>query len=190
MEGLGLPKVATLLVKRAGKSVVFTSDRSKVDLLQAFFVLLAYDKWDRASPIAVTLSQIKNLGTGQFAVLRYMLHGARWYAVRHGFDEAAEELTPAAFQPDGYRPLILDGTSLRRPLDHPVRRANVGLDPDRPNDAFVESARPSPFLLDLAEMATMWGYGGSKEWPVERLEAERERLERAMKELPGMEPLA
>ncbi|WP_157887486.1 hypothetical protein [Frondihabitans sp. PAMC 28766] len=187
--GLCMPNVAVYLLRKSSKSVRLTSESSVDNLSAAFFLFLSYDVWDRALRIAREVADIPKLRWGQFEPLRDMLQGARWYAARHGLHEIVDELAASAFQPSDYEPLFMDGGILKRPLDKPSSRANVGLDPSRPNDAYPTNDRPLHFLDDLAMMSTMWGYGGSKEWPVERLEAERERLEAAMKELPGMAPL-
>ncbi|AMM19829.1 hypothetical protein AX769_06255 [Frondihabitans sp. PAMC 28766] len=178
--------MATYLAARSAKSVVFTSQRSVGCLRQAFFLLLADGQWERVEFIADRLATVRKHESGPFEPIRDMINGARWYAVRAGLRSVIERLTPAAFDPPGYKPLFLSGESLMRPLDDPATRANVGLDTNEPFDILPVSERPGPFLMDLSKMSTMWAYGGSAEWPVERLEAERVRLEAAMKELPGM----
>lgn len=187
-EGLNYPKLAARISARSAKSVKFTSQLSQFDLLDAFFQLLAYGHWDRARQIAEHLAEIPKLVIGPYYPIICMLHGAYWYAVRQGDIATIESLKERYNEPSDYD-CDLEGRILRSPLDEPKLRAQLGLDAvEGPyNDLLPPSYRPQYFTRELGQISFMWGRGGSERWPRDRLEGERQRLEAALMNLPGMQ---
>lgn len=180
-----LPKLAQSLVRLSAKKVTFAGTRSMGDLVNAFFILVALDQRAIAYPIAMRLASIPKFNSGRSEPLISIVHRAYWYAHQIQDQAAIDALAPHLFVPEGYRP-VLDGSLLRHPLDRSPLRGHLDLDPDDKSDVYTPIGRPQYFVRDLSWLSVMWGYGGTNEWPRERLEVERERLETALRAIPGM----
>lgn len=187
LEGLDYPKLAASLTRRSAKNLTFVGQRSQSDLSEAFFTMLAYGHWDRAREIAKRVASIPKLPSGQFHSLITIVQGAYWYAFRHDDAEMMALLEPIHNDPVEYG-CDVRGRNLRRPLDDPALRKQLGLDPvEGPYfDLLSPAGRPQYFLIALSQVAFMWGRGGSDDWPRDRLDEERERLEAGLRALPGM----
>lgn len=180
-----LPKLAQRLVRLSAKKVTFRGSQSIGDLRNAFFILVALDQWKFAYPIALRLATIPKYMTAVLIPLVAMVHRANWYAHQIEDHEAIDSLGPDLFQPENYKP-TLDEQLLKRPLDDARLRAHLDLDPTDKSDVYTPIGRPQYFVIDLTQLSILWGYGGNEEWPRERIEVERERLETALRAIPGM----
>ncbi|WP_147430235.1 hypothetical protein [Frondihabitans australicus] len=187
-----LPRVAKSFVARAAKSPSLTGERKQSDLHDALAILRLLGFWNETLPIVQMIADMPYKQQFLFQLPRGIVHEARWHALRSGDTNVAASLSRTVFDPSGFVPVDLDDDSkvFFRPLDDPRMRASLGLNATTDSTQYVlpPTQRPGFFLRDLFYLSLIWAYGGSPVWPLDRVEAERERLEAGILALPGMAP--
>lgn len=189
-SGLALPKPVVTELTRTRKGLKFSKTESLVSLEHDLLLLRLYGAWPRVVEAVGRITTVALLPAPPFEPLHMIVHDALWHAYRIGDEDLIARYRRAA--DDGsYQPLFLDQDSplFAHPLDDPDWRVALGL--DQRDDGYVlpPAARMDPFLRDLSLLSTIWAYGGSPVWPLDRLEHERARLEEGLLALPGMAPV-
>lgn len=184
---LRVPTVVATMLQRNRKSLSFMSEGSLVALEGNLLLLRLFGAWDRVEGVLDRIVQVPLMNWGQFEPLRMMVQDARWYAARMGLLSTLDSLSAHLFE-DDYRPLFLelDKPLFKHPLDDPEMRKLIGLDSEPGGYVLPMVNRITPFLGDLSLLSTIWAYGGSPVWPLDRVEQERARLEAGLLALPGM----
>ncbi|RKR76407.1 hypothetical protein [Frondihabitans australicus] len=190
VSSLNLPRTAVSMIQQSRKHLTFRGQVSITGLQEALELLRIYGHWDRALRIVERVALIPLMNWGQFAGLRMIRHDALWYAAREGLTVDLSSLSAGLFDPP-YTPLFLetDEPMFKHPLDDPEMRQLIGLDPSTIGCVVPRAARVGMLLSDLSLLSTIWAYGGSTVWPLDRVENERRRLEAGILALPGMAPL-
>jgi hypothetical protein len=177
----GLPAGAAREVQKAAKDVAFSRSSSVELILDASARLAAYDRISDAVRLAEVLTAVPFTGDNTlYEPIRGCVHIATRFATTSG-DSSAVSIQPFVSVPDGWtpNPTRLEGRALTLPLDNPGQWAGMG-------PKYVASA----LLADVAELSTMWVFGGSASWSRDRIDAQIETSRSALGSLKGYAPLS
>ncbi|WP_157887375.1 hypothetical protein [Frondihabitans sp. PAMC 28766] len=184
---LRLPKPVVTELNRTRKGLKFSKTESLVSLEHDLLLMRIYGSWPRVVRAIDRIMGMPLLPAPPFEPLRMAVHDALWHADRTGDNDLTTRLRRFV-EDDDYEPQFLDEDSVlfAHPLDDPHWRLALGLEKRAGAYVLPPAARMDPFLRDLSLLSTIWAYGGSPVWPMDRLEHERARLEAGLLALPGM----
>ena len=152
------------------------------DLLSAIFVLCAYARYENAVNASVLLGEIDPVSWGiDYNYVRSSIHMSAFFAERTGDKASAASLAPYIALPSGYQPtpLLMSGKTLRLSFE---RRPYQGSPLD------MTSTIAGDALHDISRLSTMWLFGGSSEWPKERILSQTGSTIEGLHALTGWKP--
>ena len=167
--------------KAVGKKLSFRAGAKPDDLLSAIFVLSAYSRYEKAVDASVLLGEIDPDSWGiDYNYVRASIHLSAFFAER-AHDGIAALLAPYLAVPAGYQPapLVMAGETLRLSFE---RRPYEGYPLD------MTSAMAGDAIHDVTELSTMWLFGGSNEWPRERILSQVDSTIERLHALKGWAP--
>lgn len=174
-NGLGLPKGASSELKRAASIRSYASDKGSSGLVVGCVVLAVYAEFDRLRALAEVLGspddQFDHL---QLVDQRSAFATALYPNLVRGIDDPASALLSKW----SVKTSLMQGLGLRGYVDRS--------DDERDMDEFMPvSGHVGMYAADLSILSTMWVFGGSAEWPRDRIEQEWDRNAEAVRALPG-----
>lgn len=141
---------------------------------------LLYDFFDRAYNVSLAVGQVDAATWDvDYNYIRTIIHHTAYIAHRQGFLAEAAALEPLLRIPAHYQPtpLLMSGERMRLPFEK--------WDLWNAQPADMTSTIAGEAMMDLARLSTMWLFGGSAEWPRERIDALYDSTVEQIKRLPG-----
>ena len=175
------------------KKLTFGRGSTPYSLADSVGYLCAYGYYQRAVDAAVILARIDPLTWDiSYLYVRDAIHTAYFFALHAGDRVQSMRIEPYLALPgkmdaqlgrDRYEPnvRVMDGTMLARPFE-----STIDPSPEHPikySDRIASSA-----VGDLRGFAPMWIFGGSTDWPRERIIAEVNITLAELYELPDWQP--
>lgn len=162
----------------------FTLGRGAVPatLMSVTDVFLLYHDFERAYRIAREVKRIDpETWDIDYNYIRVILNDTAYAANRFGYLAEAVEVRSWVRYRAEYSPpaLLMNGSRLR----HPFSEESMAVWRAQPLD--MTSTIGGEGLMDLSTLATMWFFGGSTEWPIERIDEFYDETVANIKTLPG-----
>ncbi|WP_454114872.1 hypothetical protein [Microbacterium lacticum] len=162
------PKVSRPVFAKAAKRMPFAKNSTQGALASVCEFLLVDDQFERVFPIARALGRIDmHTWIIDYIYVRGIIHHTAYVAQRLSLFAEAAELEQFLRVPADYfpQPRLMEGKGLRLPFSE----ENMALWAAQPVD--MSSTIIGEAYVDLSYLSTMWLFGGSAEWPRERIDA-------------------
>lgn len=168
--------------KAIKKKFSLRQDAKPDDLLSAVFVLCAYARYQKAVDASVLLGEIDPRSWRiDYNYVRASIQMSAFFAERAGDETSATSLRPYIAIPSGYQPaaLLLSGKTLRLSFEQrPYEGSPLDMTSTIAGDA----------LHDISDLSTMWLFGGSVEWPRDRILSQVDATIGGLHALKGWQP--
>lgn len=174
--------------REVSKKLTFARGAVPYSIADLIGYLCAYGYEDRAATAAELLGSIDPLTWDiDYSYVRDAIHTSCFFAIQAGKGHLADRLIPFLalpgpldpqrgrdhFQPNAY---ILSGGALELPFE---AESTDREDPESLGQASV---------MDLRSLSTMWLFGGSPEWPLQRITRHVDMTIEKLHALPGWHP--
>ncbi|WP_454149469.1 hypothetical protein [Microbacterium lacticum] len=169
-------------VRRLQRKLTFGRGAVPSALASVVHLFLLYGDFARAYRVASVVERIDpETWDIDYNYVRGMIQDTAYEAHRLGYLAEASELQSWIRHPAGYTPpeILMNGSRLR----HPFSEENMTEWRAQPVD--MTSTIAGEGLMDLSTLGRMRLFGGSREWPRERIDAFYDETVERIKALPG-----
>ena len=182
IPSIRFPRIMRPVFARAAKRMPFSKNSTQAPLADVCEFLLVDGQFERVFPVARVLEKIDvHTWIIDYNYVRGIIHHTAYVAQRLSLFAEAAELEPLLRVPADYfpQPRLMEGKGLRLPFSE----ENMSLWAAQPVD--MTSTIIGEAYVDLSYLSTMWLFGGSREWPRERIDMFYDETVANIKALPA-----
>ena len=180
LDSLDVPVKMRGVFNLVRKKLTFSYGAVPRALGSAGTILLTYGYFERVCEISLLLGRIDRDTWGiDYNYVRGLIHHTAYVAYRCGYESQSKALKPIVRMPPDWVPQerTLLGLGLRLPFEKMEvwQRQPVDMTSTIVGEAFA----------DLRALSTMSLFGGSRDWPQQRIDDHYDDTVRRIKEMPG-----
>lgn len=182
LETLPPSRIHGRYVRQLQRKLTFGRGAVPSVLASIVHLFLLYGDFARAYRVASVVERIDpETWDVDYNYIRGIIQDTAYEAHRRGYLAEAAELQSWIRHPEGYRPpeILMNGSRLRLPFSE-RQMAKWAAQP-----VDMTSTIAGEGLMDLSTLSRMWLFGGSSEWPRERIDAFYDETVANIKALPG-----